>query len=308
MSTSGSAWFGAVEAGGTKVLCAVGTGPGDLADIERIDTTTPDETLAIAVEYFRSRRQRRGGLAAIGIASFGPLDLDSASTTFGHLTTTPKPGWAGADIAGAFRRGLGVPVGIDTDVNTAALGEWQHGAGRGLDTIVYITVGTGIGGGAVVHGRTLHGLVHPEMGHVRIPHDLAADPFPGVCPYHGDCLEGLASGPALAARWGRPAETLPADHPAWPLEARYLALALHAVVCTLSPQRIVLGGGVMAQPTLCSLVRRELVALLGGYVRVPELGPDVDRYVVAPALGTRSGLIGALALAQRATAGRLTTG
>lgn len=300
--------FGAVEAGGTKVLCAVGTGAADLVDVTRIDTTTPDETLGAAVDYFRQWQAHHDPVDALGIASFGPLDLDPASAKYGHLTTTPKAGWAGTDIAGVFERGLGLRVAIDTDVNAAALGEWRHGAAPGLDVVAYITVGTGIGGGAVIHGTPLHGLVHPEMGHVRIPHDLGADPFPGVCPYHGDCLEGLASGPALAARWGQPPETLPADHPAWPLEARYLALALQAIVCTLSPQRIVLGGGVMAQPTLLSLVRRELVALLGGYVGVSQLGPDVDRYVVAPALGARSGLIGALALAERAMTGRRATG
>lgn len=292
--------FGAVEAGGTKVLCAVGTGAADLVDVTRIDTTTPDETLGAAVDYFRHWQARHDPVDALGIASFGPLDLDPASATYGHLTTTPKAGWAGTDIAGVFERGLGLRVAIDTDVNAAALGEWRHGAAQGLDVVAYITVGTGIGGGAVIHGTPLHGLVHPEMGHVRIPHDLGADPFPGVCPYHGDCLEGLASGPAIAARWDQPGELLPSDHPAWPVEARYLALALHGIVCTLSPQRIVLGGGVMAQPGLLPLVRRELVALLGGYVRVPLLGPDIDRYVVAPALGTRSGLIGALALAERA--------
>lgn len=297
MTADGQAMVGAIELGGTKVLCGVGATPADLGDTTRIDTTSPEATLAAAVDVFRAWQSRHERLAAVGIASFGPLDLDPTSPTFGHLTTTPKAGWADTDIAGAFRRGLDLPVAIDTDVNAAALGEWHHGAGRGADPLVYITVGTGIGGGAVVHGRPLHGLVHPEMGHVRIPHDTALDPFPGVCPYHGDCLEGLASGPAIAARWGQAADALPADHPAWPLEARYLALAVQGIVCTLSPQRIVLGGGVMAQPGLLALVQRELTTLLAGYIRMPQLGAGIDEYLVAPGLGPRSGLVGALELA-----------
>ena len=201
---------------------------------------------------------------------------------------------------GVFRRGLGVPVAFDTDVNAAALGEWRYGAARGLDTFLYLTVGTGIGGGALVNGRVLHGLVHPEMGHVRVARDHSADPFAGACPFHGDCLEGLASGTAMAARWGRPAHELPVDHSAWTLEAHYLAQALQGFVCTLSPQRIVMGGGVMDQPQLLARVRRELQRLLHGYIQAPELLDDIDAYVVAPALGRRAGAIGALVLAERA--------
>ena len=197
-----------------------------------------------------------------------------------------------------------MPVAFDTDVNAAALGEWRWGAAHGLDTVVYLTVGTGIGGGGVVGGRTMRGLVHPEMGHMRVPHDLTADPFPGSCPFHGDCLEGLASGPAMAARWGQPPESLPPDHPAWPLEARYLALALHNLVCVLSPDRIVVGGGVMEAAHLLALVRRELLARLNGYVRAPALtAAGIDAYVVPPALGRRAGAIGALALAERVAGG-----
>lgn len=291
---------GGIEAGGTKFVCVVGTGPDDLRAETRVPTTTPAETLREVVSFFRAQRDAHSPVEALGIGSFGPVDLDPASPTWGFITATPKPGWAHTDVAGTLRCELNVPVAFDTDVNAAALGEGRYGAARGLDTFLYLTVGTGIGGGALVNGDVLHGLVHPEMGHVRVPHDLAADPFAGVCPFHGDCLEGLASGPAIAARWGVPAEALPPDHEAWTLEARYLALALSGFVCTLSPQRIIVGGGVMAEPTLLPRVRSTLAALLNGYVQAPALLDDLDRYVVAPALGSRAGVIGALVLAARA--------
>ncbi|HEU5322647.1 MAG TPA: ROK family protein [Methylomirabilota bacterium] len=291
-----------MEAGGTKIVCAVGTGPGDVRAEARLPTGPPAETLARAVAFF-AEHARRERLAALGIATFGPVDLDPRSPTFGFLTTTPKPGWAHTDLAGPFRAALGVPVAVDTDVNGAALGEHRWGAGRGLDTFVYVTVGTGIGGGAVVNGRLLHGLVHPEMGHVRLPHDRQADPFPGACPYHGDCLEGLASGRALGERWGVPPEALPSEHPAWALEARYLALGLVAIVSILSPQRIVMGGSVLAQPALLPRVRALLLELLAGYVRAPSLLDGIDRYLVPPVLGDRAGVLGALALAQAVSSG-----
>jgi fructokinase len=292
--------LGGVEAGGSKVVCVVGAGPDDIRVEARVPTTLPAETLERVVAFFREEQARHGPVSAIGIGSFGPVDLRPGSPRYGSITSTPKTGWADTDVAGAIQRALGVPVGFDTDVNAAALGEWRYGAAQGLDTVLYLTVGTGIGGGGLVSGRPMHGLVHPEMGHVRVPHDAARDPFPGVCPFHGDCLEGLASGPAMAARWGIPAEQLPVDHPAWRLEAHYLALALHGFVCTLSPQRIVIGGGVMESPHLLPLVRQELTTLLNGYVRALELGSDIERYVVLPALGRRSGVIGALVLAARA--------
>jgi fructokinase len=294
-----AAVVGGLEAGGTKFVCAVGTGPDDVRAEARFATTTPAETLRRAVAFFTE--QRAGvPLAALGIAAFGPLDLDPRSPTFGFVTTTPKPGWRDVDLVGPLRQTLDVPVRIDTDVNGAALAEQRWGSGRGVGTLVYVTVGSGIGGGAVIDGRPLHGLVHPEMGHVRLPHDCERDPFPGICPHHGDCWEGLASAPALAARWGQPAEALPDDHPAWELEARYLALGLASIVLVLSPQRIVLGGGVMHRAALLPRVRTELVATLAGYVRSPALGEGIDDYVVAPALGERAGVLGALALAQDA--------
>ncbi len=294
--------LGGIEAGGTKFVCVAAHGAGDILADTRVPTTTPAATLAAVVAFFRAQQDQHGRFAAIGIGAFGPVDLRPGSPRFGSITSTPKPGWADTDLAGVIRRAFAVPVAFDTDVNAAMVGEWRHGAARGLDTCLYLTVGTGIGGGVLVNGQLLHGLVHPEMGHVRVPHDLAADPFPGLCPFHGDCLEGLASGPALAARWGQPAESLPADHPAWALEAQYLGAALHGAVCTLSPQRIVIGGGVMDQPGLLARVRNELARQLNGYIEAPGLH-DLDTYVVPPALGRRAGVIGALELAARLVAG-----
>ncbi len=286
---------GGLEAGGTKFVCAVGTGPDDIRAEARFATATPELTIRRAVEFF-TEAAARTPLAAIGIASFGPLDLDPRSATFGFITTTPKAGWQDVDLVTPLAA-LGTVVAIDTDVNAAALAEHRWGAARGAGSAVYVTVGSGIGGGAVIDGRPVHGLVHPEMGHVRLPHDRARDPFPGTCPHHGDCWEGLASGPALAARWGQPAETLPDDHPAWELEAHYLALGLANVVLTLSPERVVLGGGVMARRRLYALVRQKLAGLVGGYLRTPMLAARIDDYMVPPALGDRAGVLGALALA-----------
>jgi len=288
--------YGGIEAGGTKFVCAVGTAPDDVRET-RFPTTTPDESINRAIAFFREQPR----ITAIGIASFGPIDLHPDSPTFGYITTTPKPGWANTDLAGAIKRALGVSIGFDTDVNVAALGEQRWGAAQGLDTFIYLTIGTGVGGGGLSSGKLLHGLIHPEMGHIRLPHDLARDPFPGACPYHGDCLEGLASGPALEKRWGARAETLPPDHPAWKLEARYLALALVNFICTLSPQRIILGGGVMEQAQLFPLIRREVQQLLNGYVQSPMIIENIDAYIVPPGLGKRAGVLGAIALAEMVT-------
>jgi fructokinase len=287
---------GGIEAGGTKFVCAVGSGPNDVRAEVRFPTTTPDATIGRAIAFFQSQAF---DLAAIGVACFGPVDIDPASPTFGLITSTLKPGWAQTDFAGALRRALNLPVGFDTDPNGAALGEYRWGAAQGLDTFVYLTVGTGIGGGGMVGGRLIHGLMHPEMGHIRVPHDRQTDPFAGMCVYHGDCLEGLACGPALEARWGQPANTLPSDHPAWLLQSHYLALGLVNIVCTLSPQRIIIGGGVMAQPQLFPMVRAKVQELLNGYVQAPEILDHMDGYIVPPALGNRAGVLGAIALAQR---------
>ena len=282
---------GGLEAGGSKWECAIGTGPDDVQATATVPTTTPDETLGRVVEFFASEHP----VAALGIGSFGPVDRDPASPTWGHITTTPKPGWAGADVGPELGRRLSVPVAFDTDVNAAALGEHRWGAARGLDTFCYVTVGTGIGGGAMAGGRLVHGLMHPEFGHIRIPHDREADPFAGVCPYHGDCWEGLASGRAIEARWGRPAVELGGEPGVWQLEAHYLALGLVTVTCVLSPQRIVLGGGVPKQPGLLPLVRKQITVLLNGYL---DRADADDGYVTAPALGSRAGVLGAIALAQ----------
>ncbi len=300
--------YGAIEAGGTKFVCLVGSGPDEVRDQIRLPTTTPDATLRETLRFFSRAQERFGSLAAIGIASFGPVDLHPDSATFGSITSTPKAGWSNVDLMGAVRSALGVSVAFDTDVNAAALGEWRWGAARRLDTFLYLTIGTGIGGGGMVNGRLMHGLVHPEMGHVRIPHDLDADPFAGVCPFHGDCLEGLASGPAMNARWLQPAEQLADDHPAWALEARYLALALVNFICTVSPERIVIGGGVMSRQHLFPLVRAQVLELLNNYIRADAVLRSIDDYIVAPWLGGQAGVLGALALAEglidRGTASR----
>ena len=290
--------YGGIEAGGTKWICGIGEGAAEVLVTETFPTTTPEETISRAAQFFRKGCLLDG----LGVGSFGPIDVRRASPTWGYITTTPKPGWAHTDLVGTLRAALEIPVAFDTDVNAAALAEWRWGAAAGLETFCYITVGTGIGGGGIVNGRLLHGLLHPEVGHMRIPHDRTRDPFDGVCPYHGDCFEGLASGEALRQRWGRPGQELSADAAVWELESEYLALGLMNVICTLSPQRIVLGGGVPKEPTLLPLVRRRLQELLAGYFNAPELmWPDaIDRYIVPPGLGDQAGVLGAIELARTA--------
>src|SRR5260221_6386824 len=287
--------YGGIEAGGTKWVCAIDDGPGKLSETLTLPTTTPAETIANAAAFF----SRSNGLAGIGVGSFGPIDLRRSSSTWGSITTTPKPGWAHTDVVSALGAALGLPVAFDTDVNAAALGQQPWGAPIGLQTFSYITVGTGIGGGGMANGRLLHGRLHPEVGHMFVPHDRTRDPFDGVCPYHGDCFEGLASGGAIRARWGKPAEELD-DPAAWELEAEYLAFGLANVVCTLSPQRIIIGGGIMKRTGLLDLLRARLRGLLAGYIAAPELGDKIDDYVVSPALGDRAGVLGAIELARRA--------
>jgi fructokinase len=277
--------FGAIEAGGTKFRCAVGTGPQD-AELAEFPTTTPAETLEPVFQFFRSRTP----LSAVGIASFGPIDPNPDSRTYGYITATPKIAWRNFDFAGAVSHAIQVPVAFDTDVNAAALAESQWGAARGVRSFLYLTVGTGIGGGAFLDGHLLHGRQHPEMGHIRVPHDLVRDPFPGNCPYHDDCLEGLAAGPALERRWNMPASLLPDEHPAWDLEAEYLALGIANFTCTFSIERIVLGGGIAQREQLFPKIRARLAALLNGYLALPDIVP--------PGLGTRAGVLGALLLAR----------
>jgi fructokinase len=286
-----------LEAGGTKFLCALGTEDGEILAQARIPTASPAETTEKAIRFFQEQRATFGEAAALGIAAFGPLELNPRSPFYGHITSTPKPGWAGTDLLGSMAQAMNIPVTIDTDVNAAALAEWRWGSAKGLDSVVYMTIGTGVGGGGLLHGRPIHGLVHPEMGHILVPHDRGMDPFPGCCPFHGDCLEGLASGLAIEKRWQTRAESLPQEHPAWPLEAHYLALGLTTVVCTLSPQRIILGGGVMRQSHLFPLIRAEVASLLNGYVQAEAILAGADEYIVGPTLGDQAGIKGALALA-----------
>jgi fructokinase len=299
-----SGLFGAIEAGGTKFNCIVAGGPDDIHDEIRISTTYPEETLNKVTTFFSPYCASGSGenenfpmLQGIGIACFGPLDLDPSSKDFGSITGTTKDGWNNTPISRIVERATGVPVNIDTDVNAAAIGESVWGAAVDIGDIIYITIGTGIGGGGLINGLAMHGLVHPEMGHIRIPHDINLDPFPGICPYHGDCFEGLASGPAIKERWGIPAEDLPETHPAWGLEAQYIALALQSYITTVSPKRIILGGGVMQKEYLFPMIHTNVIRLLNGYVQSPALLEEIGKYIVSPGLGSRSGVMGALALA-----------
>jgi fructokinase len=286
--------FGGIEAGGTKFVCAVGTGPDDVLTQE-FPTTTPEETMTRVAAFFANQSSRER-IDVIGVGSFGPIDLNT-----GCITSTPKLAWRQFDLVGAIRRATGAVVHFDTDVNAAALAEHRWGAARGLDTFLYLTIGTGIGGGGMVNGRLMHGLLHPEMGHIRVPHDLTVDPFGGNCPSHADCLEGLAAGPALEARWGTRGLDLPPNHQGWELEAHYLALGLVNWICTLSPQRIIMGGGVMRRRELFPAIRSKVQELLNGYINAREITDAIDRYIVPPELGDRAGVLGAIALAQTAT-------
>lgn len=292
--------FAGIEAGGTKFVCAAGSDPDAIHAEVRFPTTTPEETLSRTINFLKKQEQDFGPLDAIGIASFGPLDPRPASATFGQILPTPKPGWSNTDVVGMLRAEFDVPIGFDTDVNGAALGEWRWGAAQGLDTFIYLTIGTGIGGGGLVNGKLMHGLIHPEMGHIPLPHNFEIDPFKGNCPYHGDCFEGLAAGPALEKRWGQKAETLPPDHPAWELEAHYIALALRSFICTLSPQRIILGGGVMQQSHLLPMIREKTQATLNGYVQSPQILKRINKYIVPVALEGKAGILGAFVLAEQA--------
>jgi fructokinase len=298
MKTNSSKVYGGVETGGTKVVCITASGPDDIHAREKFPTTTPEETIPRIVEFFKIHMAKEK-VSAIGIASFGPLDLNPESSTCGFITNTPKPGWSGTNLTGALRDSLKVPVAIDTDVNAAALSEQKWGAAQGLNTFIYLTIGTGIGGGGIINGQLLHGLTHPEMGHMRIPHNMQEDPFPGACPFHDDCWEGLASGAAMAKRWGRSPAEIPGDHAAWKLETRYLALGVANLIFTLSPQRIIMGGGIVKSPGLLAAVQNEVKGLLNDYIFSVEISEKIDHYLVEPGLGDLSGVTGALALAQQ---------
>jgi fructokinase len=292
--------YGGIEAGGTKFICVVGSGPENIVEQTRIDTTVPEETLGKVIRFLQAYTTTRK-IAAIGIGCFGPLDLNPNSPTYGFITSTPKPRWSNTDVLGTIRRALKINVAFDMDVNTAALGEFRWGASQGTDPSLYITIGTGIGGGYIKDGKALIGMNNLEMGHIRLPHDLKRDPFPGACPFHGDCFEGLASGPAIEKRFNVRGETIHDDDLFWDIEADYIALALSNLILTLSPKRIILGGGIMQRTFLFPLIRRKVLKTLNGYVESESLLKKMDEYIVPPGLGNRSGSLGAIALAQSFT-------
>jgi fructokinase len=291
--------IGAVEAGGTKFVLAVARENGEVIAETRIATRTPDECFPEMAAFFHNAAQAHGAISAFGVASFGPIDIDPASADYGRFTTTPKPGWAGArfhDALGEF----GAPIVVDTDVNGAALGEWAMGAGQGCRTLAYTTVGTGIGTGVVQDGRSLAGFSHFEAGHIAVARDPALDPFPGRCPYHGDCLEGLASGPAIEERWGASLSKLASPAEQVDLIAGYLAQLAANLVLLHMPDRLVFGGGVMKTPGLIEALRLATERRLGGYVQAPQIDPGLGRYIVTPGLGDEAGITGAVLLGKRA--------
>ncbi len=287
--------YGALEAGGTKMVLAAVNEDGEILDRISIATRTPEQTMPEMIGYFREKQ-----VSALGIGCFGPLDLNTESETYGHITATPKLAWRNYPILSAFSEALRIPVGIDTDVNGAALAESVLGAARGLQSCLYITVGTGIGGGAVIHGRPVHGLMHPEIGHIPI-RPMEGDPMiKGICPYHSCCPEGMASGPALEKRWGISAKELPPEHPAWELEAYYLAQVCVCAMLSFSPEKIIMGGGVMQKKFLFPMIRDKTKTLLNGYVTHPVIDSGLGDYIVEPGLGTESGILGAYLLAKQA--------
>lgn len=288
--------LGAIEAGGTKFVVAVGNEEGEVLKRHAFPTTTPQETLGNIFQFFDGEN-----IEALGLGCFGPIDPDLKSETYGYITTTPKPGWRHFNIVGALQEHYpGLPIGFDTDVNGACLGEAYFGAAKGLDSALYLTIGTGIGGGAIVEGNLVHGLLHPEMGHMYLE-QREDDHYKGKCPYHGTCFEGLAAGPAVEERWGVKGKDLPVDHPAWDLEAWYIAQALAIYVLTLSPKKIILGGGIMHQSQLFPMIEKYLQERLNGYIQKDEIITDaIKDYIVWPALGDNAGVCGALALAKLA--------
>ena len=276
------------------MVCAVGDENGKLEKKVSFPTKTPEETMPVLLDFFEEHK-----VEAIGIGCFGPIDLNKSSATYGYITSTPKLAWANYNIVGAFEKKLGVPIGFDTDVNGAVLGEVCFGAAKGCDSAVYITIGTGVGVGVYVNGGLLHGLLHPEAGHVLVAR-AAGDPYAGKCPYHPNCLEGLAAGPAIMERWGRPAAELAEREEVWELESDYIAQAVTNYILTLSPQKVILGGGVMHQEQLFPLIRAKVAEMLNGYVRHNAVLREIDRYIVPPMLGDEPGIKGALVLGKNA--------
>lgn len=288
-----SVLYGCIEAGGTKFIVGIAAAPDDIRETARFDTISPDETIGAAIDWLRDAEARHGELRSVGIASFGPLELDRGASNWGYITATTKPGWSDCSFGARVSAALGMPVGFDTDVNGAALAESRWGAGQGQAVSVYVTIGTGIGGGAIVQGKPLLGLSHPEMGHIRPQRHPDDVDFGGICPFHGDCLEGLASGPAIKARWGESLSELPANHPGHGIVAHYIAQLVVTLQSIMEPGRVILGGGVMATPGLLGHVRQTAALLGQGYFR-----GKAAEIIVPPALGDKSGLLGGLALAQ----------
>ena len=283
--------LGALEAGGTKMVLAIGNENGEILDRVSIPTETPVITVPKIIAYFKDKN-----IEALGIGSFGPVDLDKESKTFGYITSTPKLAWANYDIVGEIKKELRIPVGFDTDVNAAALGEATWGSIKGLSSGIYITVGTGIGVGVYMNGSLLHGMLHPEAGHVLLSKH-SSDTFEGVCPYHPNCMEGLASGPSIEKRWKEKAVALADRKEVWELEAYYLAQGIANYILTLSPHKIVLGGGVMHQEQLFPLIRSQVVKLLNGYVKTAQIA-DIDNYIVPASLNDNQGIMGCIQLAK----------
>jgi fructokinase len=293
--------FIGIEAGGTKFNCIIAEDPENILAEKRIATTDPEHTMQETIQFIhQTAAPSSQKIQAVGIGSFGPLDLDPASLNFGSITSTPKTAWKHFNIKKAFEDALHLPVVLDTDVNAAAYGEFLWGAGKGKKHILYLTIGTGIGGGFVMDGKPYHGMLHPEMGHIFLADHLHNDPFKGICPYHGNCFEGLASGPALQSHWGIEASQLEKDHPAWEQEAQLIALALCNYICILSPDIIILGGGVMQQIQLFPLIQKKVPEILNGYVQAEMITRNIAAYIVPPGLGSKSGVLGALALARLA--------
>jgi len=290
--------FGAIELGGTKTVCAVGTATGELQAIERIPTSGPEETISKAVTSILAMADDPGRLVGLGVGTFGPVNVERRSSAYGRILNTPKPGWRGVDILSEISRYTKLPVAVNTDVNCALMGEWTWGAGKGFTDLVYLTVGTGIGGGILCHGRLTGGSTHPEVGHMFIPAADCDREFAGVCPHHGArCAEGLASGPALALRWGSTFESLDAGHRAWELEARYLAVLCLNLFLSFSPRRIVLGGGVMQQAHLFEKIRRNMSEFLNNFIDLAPWGESLEDLIVPVALDGKAGVLGAIVLA-----------
>ena len=297
----GSAIYGAIEAGGTKFVVAVGNAAGVLATTT-IPTGKPATTLPAAAQFLREQGEHRGGLSGIGVASFGPVNLNRRSPNYGCMEKTPKPHWSGVDMLAPLRP-LGAPIALETDVNAAALGEALAGRGIGKRVVAYVTVGTGIGVGVAVDGKAHNGLSHPEIGHIPVPQDRTADPYPGHCPYHGNCLEGLACGPAIKARWGRSLSELEPEHPAYDLEAGYIATLCLSLMLSFSPDMILLGGGVMQAEGLLQRIRDQVFKGLGGYLSYASHREDLDAIIAEPQFTGHAAIIGCFLMAEASTHG-----